>query len=358
MSRTSAHASQDRPPIVELRLLGGASLLSEEGGTPAGRARHRHRLALLARLAIAAPNGLTREKLLGLLWPERDEASARHLLRTALYEVRNALGATVLSTVGNDVRLEGGQLYVDVHDFEGSVVRGDLEHAVALYRGPFLDGFHLDEAEAFDEWLSVERLRLAGVYERALEQLADGAASRGDGAAAVRWWRQLAVTRPADGRVALNLMDALVAEGDPAGALAHAAAHDEWLRKAIGVGPDAAVLRRVTAIRRDMPVGEPVAHLMPAVDAAARESATTSVPDVSGMASVAVPDGDVLRRDVEPVAVGHQTRRWIRWAAALTVGVLVVAAMVRGGVATTSPLRVGADGAPVGDCRRTVHAGG
>ncbi|MBL8981617.1 MAG: hypothetical protein JNL26_05505 [Gemmatimonadetes bacterium] len=350
MSRTPAPASPVRPPIVELRLLGGASLLSEDGGTPAGRARHRHRLALLARLALAAPGGLTRDKLLGLLWPERDEASARHLLRAALYEVRNALGAAVLSTVGNDVRLDASQLYVDVQDFEACVARGELERAVALYRGPFLDGFHLDEAEAFDEWMSAERLRLAGVYERTLEQLAEGAATRGDSAAAARWWRRLATAKPADGRVALNLMDALVAEGDPAGALAHAAAHTEWLRTELGVGPDAALVRRVTALRRGMPVGEPVAAVTPAVEAALVDGGTTAAPEVPGPEPAAlVPALAANDRapDLVKEPVGRPGRRWLRWGAGLAAVVVLVVAMVRGGVGvTTSPLRVGSDGAP------------
>jgi DNA-binding SARP family transcriptional activator len=60
-----------------LRLLGGVSL--EAGGIPVtGRAGQRHRLAFLALIA-AAPAGLSRDRLVGLLWPEAETDRARHL---------------------------------------------------------------------------------------------------------------------------------------------------------------------------------------------------------------------------------------------------------------------------------------
>lgn len=259
VSAASVPPASAAPVGVELRLLGGASLQSTDGTPLTGRAAHRHRLALLARLALAAPGGLTRDKLVGLLWPERDEASARHLLRAALHELRSALGAELLAANGNELRLDPRLLLVDVHDFEAGVAQGDLERAVTIYRGPFLDGFHLDDAEAFDEWMTGERARLAAVYELALERMATLADERRDGAAAVRWWRTLASVRPADGRVALRLMEALVSEGDPAGALAHAATHTSWLHTQLGVGPDPSLTRRVTSLRRGMPASAPSA---------------------------------------------------------------------------------------------------
>jgi DNA-binding SARP family transcriptional activator len=35
---------------------------------------------------------LTRDKLIGLLWPERDDERARHLLSQSLYVLRGAAG--------------------------------------------------------------------------------------------------------------------------------------------------------------------------------------------------------------------------------------------------------------------------
>lgn len=353
VSAASVPPASAAPVGVELRLLGGASLQSADGAPLTGRAAHRHRLALLARLAMAAPAGLTRDKLVGLLWPERDEPSARHLLRAALHELRSALGADVLTANGNELRLDSRLLLVDVHQFETRVAEGDLERAVTIYRGPFLDGFHLDDAEAFDEWMTGERARLAAVHELTLERLATLADERGDGAASVRWWRTLAAARPADGRVVLRLMEALVSEGDPAGALAHAATHTNWLHTQLGVGPDPSLTRRVTSLRRGMPAPAPlndaplVAHAAPAATAAAVASpATTAV--AAHMDSPAPPSAPEFSdtRDQSPGATKPHRRRAWSVAAAVTA-LVVIGVMMRGKNGLASAPVVGADnGAP------------
>jgi hypothetical protein len=48
--------------------------------------------------------GCSRERLLALLWPENDEASARHGLRDALHAIRQALGPGALPSVRRLVR--------------------------------------------------------------------------------------------------------------------------------------------------------------------------------------------------------------------------------------------------------------
>ncbi len=236
---------------IELRLLGGASLLVA-GTPPKGRAVHRHRLALLARLALAAPAGVAREQLVALLWPERDVSAARQLLRAALHELRQELGPDTLNTVGDEITIDARQFVADATLFDERLKAGDLEGAVALYRGPFLDGFFLDGSEAFEEWATGERTRLARQHESALERLATGAESRHDIVTAARWWRALAAARPSDDRVALRVVESSIALGDPVGALTHAVAHARWLRDEHGVAPGAALTARVTALRRTL----------------------------------------------------------------------------------------------------------
>ena len=73
------------PAVV---LLGGASILVD-GRAVAGRAAQRHRLALLALLALACPRAVSRDRLLAYLWPERDTEPARNLLKQAVHALRN-----------------------------------------------------------------------------------------------------------------------------------------------------------------------------------------------------------------------------------------------------------------------------
>ena len=66
-----------RPNAISLKVLGGASIW-RDGRPVAGAAAQRRNLALLAALAVAGEQGVPREKLSALLWPERDDENARN----------------------------------------------------------------------------------------------------------------------------------------------------------------------------------------------------------------------------------------------------------------------------------------
>ena len=206
--------------MIRLRLLGGASLSGPDGPL-AGRAAQRRRVALLALLALAR-KPVARDKLIAWLWPESDTTSARRLLSEALYVVRRDVDERAIEALGDQLRLDPDRVACDAVEFEDALARGDAAAAVDLYDGPFLDGFFVNDAEEFERWAAAERDRLERRYREALEQLAVEAARRGDARAASSWWRRLAAQDPLDGRVALALMNALVAAGDRAGALQHA----------------------------------------------------------------------------------------------------------------------------------------
>jgi DNA-binding SARP family transcriptional activator len=223
--------------LITLRLLGGAGL-DGPSGPVAGPATQRKRLALLALLTLAPDRRLSRDRVIAFLWPESPSESGRHQLSSALYEIRKAAGDDAISAVGDDLTLNPAVIRPDVAEFETSLAAGDVARAVALYRGPFLDGFFLSDAPEFERWADAERARLADGYARALETLAQAAEDQGDHPAAVDWWKTRAAHDPYDSRVALRLMRALDAVGNRAGALQHAAIHERLLREEFDAAPD------------------------------------------------------------------------------------------------------------------------
>lgn len=241
----------------KLRVLGGAFVESQDGPLT-GRIAQRHRLALLSLLAAAPAGTLSRDKLMTYLWPERDAEHARNLLNQTTYVLRKTLGEEALISIGDELRLNPDVVTADAHEFEAAIEGEELERAVALYRGPFLDGFHLPDAHEFERWVDRERSRLARRHRDALEALAEAAESRGDLRAAVRWSRRLAAEEPYSSRVALRLMRALAAAGDPAGALRHARVHEALVRDEFGRGPDAEVSALAGRLR-----AEPGAEVKP-----------------------------------------------------------------------------------------------
>lgn len=247
-------------PRWYLRLLGSPSLESTDGARLSGGAAQRHRLGLLALLALAPDQRLTRDKIIAYLWPESDIERARQLLNAALYTLRKALGESALTSVGDDVRLDIDFVRSDVMDFEAAIQGGDRAAAIALYRNEFLDGFFISDAPEFEQWTGRERERLSAAYDGALEALAEAAESSNDFRGAAEKWKARAARDPYDSRIALRLMQALEANGSPAAALQHAALHERLLQAEFGVGSPPAITALVERLRSQPAMGDTAAR--------------------------------------------------------------------------------------------------
>ena len=156
--------------MYSLKLFGGAAL-EGPAGPVSGRPVHRRRLAVLALLATAT-SPVTRERLTGYLWPQHPSDAARHLLSESFYILRKAVGEDLFTSDGDEIAINPAVLRSDVQEFRDAVVSGDLERAVALYRGPFMDGFDVSDAPGFERWMLSTRVRLAQTYEDAVQALA------------------------------------------------------------------------------------------------------------------------------------------------------------------------------------------
>jgi len=295
-------------PNYCLTLFGTPSLSRGDGTAFAGRAAQRHRLAMLALLALAPGQRLSRDKLIAYLWPESDPERGRNLLNVSTYTIRKALGETAVLTVVDDLRLNPAVVTADAREFETACEQGDHARAVGLYRGPLLDGFFLNDAPEFERWAERERKRLAGQHDKALEALAEEAEHAEDHARAAAWWRTRAAKDPLDSRVALRLMQALEASGNRAGALQHALTHQRLLEQELGVtSTPVAIADLAERLRRQPPAQ--------AASSTARRAEVSDI-GTTGEASASVP-----ARRVTPLE-GPQNRtmrsrptlvrRWLR----------------------------------------------
>lgn len=234
--------------MFEVKLLGGASI--EGPAAPlSGPAVQRHRLALLALLAAAHPGGSSRDKLGALLWPERGGEDARKLLNQAVHKLRKALGAETILSAGDELRLGADRLPVDLIAFREAMDGSRFQRAVDLYGGLFLDGFHLPDAVDFERWAESEGERLRQDHLRALERLAEEAATRGERRAAAGWWRRAVEEAPYSGRITVRLMEALEAAGERAEAIRQAEEHGRRLEAELGAEPSPAVLALAERMR-------------------------------------------------------------------------------------------------------------
>jgi DNA-binding SARP family transcriptional activator len=212
----------------------GALVLTDDAGHPVPP--QRRRLALLALLAAADKRGMTRDKLIGCLWSESSAENARHALEQLLYALRRQFPASPVTGI-DPLRIDPGVLWSDVAEFSARLAAGDAAGAVDLYRGPFLDGFFLTGAPEFDRWVERERARYGAEHGRALRMLAGQAEAQGQHTTEIDLWRRLADSDPLGERAAADLVRALVAAGDVAGAARAARAFMRRVREELPGAP-------------------------------------------------------------------------------------------------------------------------
>jgi adenylate cyclase len=233
---------------LQLRTLGGVAL--ERATEPLGAAAtQRKALALLAVLASAGKRGVSRDKLLALLWPEAPADRASHRLTQLLYSLRHDLATPDLFLGAAELRLNPAVFTCDLDAFGAALAAGDLELAVATYTGAFLDGFFLSDAPEFERWADQERAELGRQYATAVETLAQAAVRRGDHGAAARCWRELARADPLNSRVVAAYVEAVAAAGDRAGALRAVQAHEALLREELDAEPTALFREAIERVR-------------------------------------------------------------------------------------------------------------
>ena len=138
--------------MIELHTLGTLQL-RDARGRDLCQILQPKQLALLTYLAHARRRFHRRDSLLALFWPELESRGARNSLRQSLYSLRRTLEKAVLTGRGYEEIGIADELWSDVAALDS----GEAERAVELYRGDFLEGFHVQKvAPEFEHWLENE----------------------------------------------------------------------------------------------------------------------------------------------------------------------------------------------------------
>ena len=190
---------------LSIRLLGTLQA-TLDGMTLTGFESDKER-ALLAYLAEESQQPHRREKLAGLLWPERTEAAARNNLRRVLSNLRRLLGDRTqtclpfLLVAGQTIRFNPDcDAWIDTRTFArllgppGPQAITQLEKAIRLYRGAFLEDLSVVGSPACEEWIVLCRERYQRLTMQALHHLVQEYEKQGRYDRALELaWRQLAL---------------------------------------------------------------------------------------------------------------------------------------------------------------------
>jgi TolB-like protein len=193
---------------------------------------------------------MSRDKIVAYLWPETEPARAAHRLAQLIYALRRGLGSEDLVLGSTELRLNPAVISSDVAEFSAARRAGDLERAVSLYGGPFLDGFYLPDAPEFERWVENERAGFNREYAEAVETLAVQANARGDHREATAWWRRLADQDPLSSRIMVHLMSTLAAAGSRAEAIELAGEYQDLIRRELDAEPNPAIVALAEQLRR------------------------------------------------------------------------------------------------------------
>ena len=271
---------------LSIHLLGPFQVTLDE--EPAVVFPYDHVRALLAYLATESDRPHRRERLAGLLWPGEPHSRALANLRYALYRLRQAIAdgdtepAFLLTSrqslqfnAASDHWLDvaafrqrmaagghAGQLFAPApmperHSPEparwpnwagpGSFAPGNaapkppeiqnLEAAVRLYRGSFLEGFSLANSAPFDDWQLLRQEQFAQQMLAALHRLVRIHLARGEYEQGEPYARQLLALEPWDEDAHRQLMRLLALSGRRGAALSQYDTCRRLLAEQLGVEP-------------------------------------------------------------------------------------------------------------------------
>jgi predicted ATPase/DNA-binding SARP family transcriptional activator len=229
------------PAKLSVSLLGPPAV-SLAGG-PYSISRRQVR-ALLYRLADE-PRPLSRSYLCFLFWGDLPENSARkNLSRLLVYLSRSLPDQNLVHGDEMQIQLDPGRLWVDTRSFDqhwetwkSTRQLQQLQDAIALYRGLFLDGFTLPGNSEFNSWIEEQAGYWEQNYLRALAILIDGAIECGDLSAGIEYaHRYLACNNLAED-IHRRLVELYAASGERGAALRQYELCTMILERELGVKP-------------------------------------------------------------------------------------------------------------------------
>jgi DNA-binding SARP family transcriptional activator len=261
--------------------------------------------ALLAYLAYHDKQPHERAKLAALFWADSAETQARESLRQTLSLLRRALSgihADPLLTHGDTVALNSRAFSIDTVEFE-QLAKGeaaDLDRAIQLYRGEFLEGFDL-RAPEFETWLLLVRQQLNERVIKSLNRLLVYHIGAGDVERGISIATRILSLDPLQESAHRSLMELYGKQRRYADALRQYRICSEVLSQQLGVEPEAAttVLYRQIREQRNRPRETETCHegRKPQVQTPSNEGALAGVPRMLEGRQITIMACDLFRLD-------------------------------------------------------------
>lgn len=268
--------------MLNLRFFGTVHLTFSDGREPAiATAKAK---ALLAYLVTENDRPHLREQLAALLWPEADQKAAAQNLRQALYDLRRRLTpapqtpsspesfhSPYLTVTRQDVAFNfDSDYWCDVDTFRAlmtavhqhphphlsvcSTCAARLEEAIALYKGDFLAGLNLPDADRFEEWRRLRAENFRGQAIVALKTLIEFHERRRNYDAAQQFLMSYLELEPWDEEAHCSMMRLFVLNNQRSAAIEQFEKMRRLLAEELGVEPSPETVQLFQRIERGQPL--------------------------------------------------------------------------------------------------------
>lgn len=238
---------------LTLALLGNPEL--RLGGQPLARFRSAKVYALLYYLAVTRRTQ-PRTVLAGLFWGNVDEYYARRNLNRTLSDLTQFVGDHLVVERQIITFARNQPYWLDVELLENAATTlptaqtvTALAAAANLYRGDFLEGFYVQDAPEFEQWVRSERTRLRANALHLHAVLSQFYVEQGELMPAMDYARRILQLEPWHEEAHRQLMRLLAQSGQRSAALAQYELCRQALHSELDVEPDAATLDLVERIR-------------------------------------------------------------------------------------------------------------
>lgn len=231
---------------LDLYTLGGLTI--KLYGHPNVTFSSRKMEALLVYLACSG-RPQPREVLAELLWDERSPERALGNLRWTLHGLRKCLNP-YLEITRQTIALRSDQVWLDVAELEAqrhclqvgvdglsSDSLGELQTAVDLYQGEFMQGFKVRGGKGFEDWVSQERERLHLLVLDSLQLVAIWHQQNGQFATGIYYANRMLQLDPYAERVHRLKMLLLTNSGQPGATLSQYEYCFQLLMDNLGISP-------------------------------------------------------------------------------------------------------------------------
>lgn len=236
--------------MLRLKLLGETTLtLNETLLTDFGS---RTAEALLIYLAYEQ-RPFSRQQLAEFFWHERDPNQSAANLRAVISLLRKRVGDYLVVTRQTIAFNTALPFEIDVATFATTAAQESFtarQTAVALYRGPFLDGFFLRESRDFEEWTLLQREQWQRQARLLLRQLLTELTTKGDLPLALTYADQLLRLDPLSEFAHRQKMLLLARTDQLPAALRQYGQCRTLLQDELGVSPNAETTQLAERIRR------------------------------------------------------------------------------------------------------------